>query len=238
MRALRLVIHAIVGFYLLHEFTALFLLLLLEEAGIPLPVPGDTLLVWAGVHQPRTLGYTLAVLGVSSAGVFIGSSVLYVVIRWRGRPLLEKFGKYVHVNEKRLARTEGWFRRHGVVAILCGRMIPGLRIPTTVMAGLADVPYMTYAPCCAVTAVAWAAFYFYLGELLQRPMRYIAPRVTGALDTLSAWLILAGVVALLVVIFSMWRLRRRANQRNAPPATEPPAGGGGPGATREPSGVA
>lgn len=228
MRILSLLIRAIFAFYLAHEFAALFLLLLLEEAGIPLPLPGDILVTWAGVHHQHSIGYTITVLGLCSAGVFLGSSLLYAVMRRRGRPLLDRYGKYLHINPKRLDRMERWFRRNGAVAVLCGRMIPGLRIPTTVMAGLSDMPYRAYAPACAATALAWAALYFYLGELLQRPMRFIAPRVTGALDTLSAWVVVLGVAVLLAAVISMWYARRRANQRNAPPPADPPAGGSGP----------
>ncbi len=236
MRHLRIPFQVIAGFYLAHEFLALFLLLLIEEAGIPLPIPGDALVAWAGARHARAPGSTLEVLAVSSAGVFIGSTLLYTLMRRRGRPLLDKFGRYLHLSGKRLDRMERWFRRHGLVAILCGRMIPGLRIPTTVMAGLSEVPYRTYALACAITAVAWAALYFYLGEVLQRPMTYITTRVLGRLDTVSDWLILVIVLALVAAVATTWYLRRRARQRNAPP----PTGGTGPetAPTPEPSGVA
>ena len=238
MRHLRIPMHAILAFYLVHEFTALFLLLFLEEAGIPLPVPGDVLVAWAGAHHAHSPGYALTVLAVCGAGVFLGSSLLYAVMRWRGRPLLEKYGRYVHLSEKRLNRMEGWFRRHGVWAILCGRMIPGLRMPTTVMAGLSDVPYRVYAPTCAVTAVAWAALYFYLGEVLQRPVRFVAARFLGEPDTLSDWIIVVIALALLASVAAVWYLRRRAHQRTAATSDETVTECQGGEPAPEPSGVA
>lgn len=238
MRLLRAPFHAIVALFLFHEFTALFFLLFLEEAGIPLPVPGDVLVAWAGSRHTHSLGYTLSVLMACSVGVFLGSSLLYTVMRRRGRPLLERYGRYVHLSERRLNRMERWFRRHGVLAILCGRMIPGLRMPTTVMAGLSDVPYRVYAPVCAVTAVTWAALYYYLGEMLQRPVRFIAARLLGEPDTLSDWIIVVTVLGLLASVATVWYLRRRARQHNAPSAAE--SGSTGPDAAPapEPSGVA
>lgn len=238
MRLLRAPFHAIVAFYLFHEFAALFLLLLLEEAGIPLPVPGDVLVAWAGARQTHSPGYTLTVLVACAAGVFLGSSLLYTVMRRRGRPLLERYGRYVHLNERRLERMERWFRRHGVVAILCGRMIPGLRMPTTVMAGLSDVPYRTYAPACAVTAVAWAALYYYLGEMLQRPVRFVTARLLGEPDTLSDWIIVAIALALLTSVAAVWYLRRRARQRNSLSSAETGNEGQDAEPAPEPSGVA
>ena len=80
--------------------------ILIEEAGIPIPIPGDTLVTLAGTQTPHTIGHTLAVVGVSSLAVFLGSSVLFAVVHRGGRPLLTKYGKYVLLNERRLAQME------------------------------------------------------------------------------------------------------------------------------------
>src|SRR6266849_9792286 len=137
----RLLLH----FLSTHRVSALGILLLLEEAGIPIPIPGDTLVILAGAAPHKTAGYVALMLAISSVAVFIGSSILYGLARRGGRPLLEKYGKYIHLNERRLQRMEDWFKRRGMSAIILGRLIPGLRIPTTIIAGLAEVPYKVYA---------------------------------------------------------------------------------------------
>jgi membrane protein DedA with SNARE-associated domain len=154
--------------YAANELPALFVFLLIEEAGVPLLFPGDTLIMAAGARPDRTLAGALLVLAAASSAAALGSSVLYALVRRGGRPLLVRYGRFLHLSERRVATMEGWFRRHGALAIVVGRLVPGLRTPTTVMAGLFGVPYRTFAPATAVAALLWAAAYYLLGALLQR----------------------------------------------------------------------
>src|SRR5215469_13614306 len=118
-----------------YELPALFIAIAIEEAGIPIPIPGDALVMLAGAEQHAPLVHAFAVIGISSVAVFLGSSLLYLVMRRSGHPILLKYGKYIHMNERRLARVKGWLEHRGRIAIIVGRLIPGLRIPTTVIAG-------------------------------------------------------------------------------------------------------
>ena len=52
----------LLGLFYAHELATLFLAILIEEAGIPIPVPGDTLVMLAGTQTPHSLGHTLAVV--------------------------------------------------------------------------------------------------------------------------------------------------------------------------------
>jgi hypothetical protein len=61
--------------------------------------------------------------------LFLGSSVLFAVVQRQGRPLLSKYGKYVLLNERRLAQMEAWFARRGRGAVIVGRLIPGCEFP-------------------------------------------------------------------------------------------------------------
>jgi membrane protein DedA with SNARE-associated domain len=190
----RLVLHA---FYH-HNFSVVFVLVLIEEAGIPIPVPGDTLVMLAGARPHKTFSYDIAMLLLSSLAVFIGSSILYFFMRYKGRPFLDRYGKYLHLSQRRLGMLERWFARHGRIAIIFGRLIPGLRIPTTVMAGLSDVPYSVYAPTAAIAAVVWSMIYFWAGVFIAAEWRIITGLTTGILDDFSESVIW---IWLLVILF-------------------------------------
>ena len=71
--------------------------------------------------------------------------------------------------EKHLSTVAGWAERHGAPAIVLGRLIPGLRTPTTVMAGIALIPYRTFLPATALAAVLWAAGYYAIGVFAEGP---------------------------------------------------------------------
>jgi membrane protein DedA with SNARE-associated domain len=189
--------HLLLGLFNAYELVTLFLAILIEEAGIPIPIPGDTLVMLAGTQTPHSLGHTLAVVGVSSLAVFLGSSALFAVVQRGGRPLLVKYGKYVLLNERRLAQMEAWFAHRGRPAIIVGRLIPGLRIPTTIMAGISGIAYSEFALTAVIAAVVWSAFYFLLGSVLGKTAPLLLALVADALDDVPRWLVVLGIVILL-----------------------------------------
>src|SRR6476620_8856257 len=90
--------HFALHFLHLYGMWALFALLLIEEAGIPLPAPGDTFIALAGAQPHRTLAYTIQVLALCTLAVFLGSSALYWAMRLGGRSCLNRYGRYLHLN--------------------------------------------------------------------------------------------------------------------------------------------
>ena len=209
--------HLLLSFFGGHEVAALFGLLTIEEAGVPLPVPGDMLVMFAGEHHLHTLAYDLSILAAASAAVFVGSSLLYYVARRGGRPLVERLSKYLHFHTNRLERLERWFRRLGPSAIVFGRLIPGLRVPTTVMAGLSEVPYRVYASTAAIAALLWSAVYFWLGVFIHHELRNFTALIAGIPDLLSdallLWMLLGVGLLLLLGLGGTWHVRRRSRRR-------------------------
>lgn len=227
MRILTTFAHAILRLYFAHQVGMLFVLVLIEEAGIPIPIPGDSLVMLAGAHHQKTVQYDLTMLLTSSLAVFLGSSLLYLLMRRQGRRMLEKYGRYIHLNQRRLEMLERWFVKRGRLAIVFGRLIPGLRIPTTIMAGLADVPYRVYAPTAALAAVLWSLFYFWLGVALQHGWQLVSAYAAGLLDDFTGsivwvWLFVALCVSggTAHVGWRIWRVRRRARMAGMPRGTE------------------
>ncbi len=195
MSSLSAAISALVGFYSANEALALFLFLTVEEAGVPLWfLPGDALVIAAGAQPGRTPGSTAMILLATILGVCLGSSVLYAIARRGGRPLLDRYGRVLHLDTDRVTTVEGWFRRYGAVAIVVGRLIPGFRTPTTLLAGLVGVPYSVFAPATAVAAVLWAALYFFAGALLEATLRNSIATLAAELDDI------AGIAVFLIVL--------------------------------------
>lgn len=198
---------AILAFVAAHQYSGLFVFLLIEEAGVPLPLPGDTLIMYAGVRS-RT-GETVAALAILlvAAAATLGSSALYWLARRGGRPALARYGRFLHLHPERVDRMEARFRRWGPWAIILGRLIPGLRTPTSVMAGLFAVPYRVFVPCTALSALIWTLFYFYLGALFEPQWREALTLVTGDLDASVGIAVTLGIVVL--VATAVWRRRPR-----------------------------
>lgn len=141
-----------------------FILLFIEESGIPLPIPGDVYLAFTGYQVSKgTVPYWGAFLMLLIA-VLAGSSILYFIsARW-GTLLVDKLGIYLHLNQKKLVEVEKDFKKYGIFLIIFGRHIPGLRIPITVFSGISGVSYPTFIISTFISVVFWIAFYLALGE--------------------------------------------------------------------------
>ncbi len=207
--------HVVLGFFHAYELPTLFFAILIEEAGVPIPVPGDTLVMLAGADPHTSLAHALLVIGASSLAVFLGSSTLYAIARRGGHVLLVKYGKYVHLHENRIVRLRIWLERRGRIAIILGRLIPGLRIPTTVMAGSSGVAYREYAATAAVAAVVWSSFYFVVGGLLGQAVPLVWAIAADVLDYIPRWLVILSLLALIIGGASGWLVGKRLQQRAA-----------------------
>ena len=146
---------------------------MIEELGVPMPIPTDVLIVFAGAgvgwSVPR-LGLFLVIITLASA---VGASGLYAIVRRGGRPLVERFGRYVHLGPEQLARSEALLARGGWSAIAIGRAIPGLRYATVVACGLFEVPYLRFLTAHLAGSSVYVAVFLALGavfgpEILDR----------------------------------------------------------------------
>ena len=162
--------HAVRELVMQHQSTGLFLVIFLEELGVPLPAPGDVAIMYGGyLTTTGAIPYPLAYLAVVS-GAVLGSACNLTISRRYGRPFIQRFGKYIGVTEEKLARAERIFKRWGPWAIILGRHIPGMRIVLSALSGILDVPYRVFIPCVFVSALIWAAIFLEIG-------RHVGPRI-------------------------------------------------------------
>jgi len=194
-----------------YGFLALFAIILLEEMGLPLPVPSDIVAIVASSQLPRSPGTAVTFIATITLAATCGASTLYSVCRWGGAAVRPKLERWLRVRPDRIARTQRWFRRRGVVGILLGRLIPGLGTTTTIVAGLAAVPFAVFVPTAAVAAVIWSAGYYFLGDALQQAWPSVRTWFAGDLRRLS---ILVIVLANLAGI-GVWQRRRQGKSGSA-----------------------
>lgn len=194
-------------FFHQNQFVPGYVLLYLEESGIPLPAPGDVFVMYVGVHVPRHFAaWIVAWLGLILA-VVLGATNLFLISRRYGRRLAQsEFAEYVHLSHERLVSAERWFKRYGVLAIIFGRHIPGFRIPITVAAGVFQIPYRVFAPSVAVSTAIWAGVVLIIGI-------NFGPRLGDLLRAHSflygVWV--AIVAALILSVYIRQRRRRMAS---------------------------
>jgi membrane protein DedA with SNARE-associated domain len=175
-----------VWYYLQHyDKLALLLLLAIEESGIPVPVPGDVVMMYAGFRVHRGLMVWYQVLLVGVLATLIGSCILYHIGRRGGRPLLKRYGRYLHLNDSRQQRIERWLDRYGGLAVFVGRLIPGLRCGSSFVAGTFGVPYPVFVVATAASATVWWGSFIFLGSRIGT---WVAPIVEAHPKTLFVFL--------------------------------------------------
>jgi membrane protein DedA with SNARE-associated domain len=174
--------HAVRIFVLQHQSSGLFLVIFLEELGVPLPAPGDAAIAYGGyLTTTGAIPYPLAYVAVVS-GAVLGSACNLTISRKYGRPFIQRFGRYIGVTEAKLVRAEGIFKRWGPWAIIVGRHIPGMRIVLSALSGILGVPYRVFVPCVLLSAAIWAAIFLELG-------RRVGPRIRDVFLLFPAHLI-------------------------------------------------
>lgn len=144
-----------------YSYLGLFFVLFIEEAGIPLPIPGD-LFIGAAAALPNS-NYFLIVATVTLA-TLIGSTILFTLSRKFGYKLLIKYGKHIKVTPEKITKIEKWFKKYGGTTIVIGRLIPGLRTITPFAAGLFQVNYKTFWLYSLLAAFIWANIYYIVGK--------------------------------------------------------------------------
>src|ERR671927_1566979 len=121
-----------------YGYLVVFFGVMAESMGVPLP--GETILIAAGVMVQRghlDLGDAIA-FGI--LGAVIGDQIGYWVGRKGGRPFVLRWGRYVLITPERLERAQGFFRRHGGKALFLARFVAGLRVFGALLAGISRMP--------------------------------------------------------------------------------------------------
>jgi undecaprenyl-diphosphatase len=178
---------------------------MLESTGVPLP--GETILLAAGVMVQRghlDLGYTIA-FGI--AGAVVGDQIGYWVGREGGRPFVLRWGRYLFITPERLARAEAFFERHGGKAVFLARFFSGLRVFGALVAGISRMRWATFFLFNALGGAVWATAVVLLGYFLGSSLALVE-RWLG-----RATLVLAAVVALAVGFYVAYRWAARNRER-------------------------
>ena len=146
-----------------HVVLAVAIVLFVEELGVPLLVPGDILMMLAGIEVARGNARLWEVLSVEMAVTMVAATILFFLSRGVGRPILLRYGRYLGVDQVRIAQVQGRISRYQFRAVVVGRLTPGLRVLTVMVAGLIDLEARRFLPALAVGAFLYLLAYTLLG---------------------------------------------------------------------------
>lgn len=187
---------------------AIVALILVKEAGVPIPVPGDLIVIGAGVAASRgELDPAVTLVAIVLASI-VGGVVQYGLLRSVARPLilrlLERLG-----SADRVERQTDRLRRGGATSVAVARSTPGVRIVAIAASALAGIPAIAFAVGLAVGNALFIAAHFGLGYVVGEP---VVAAVGGALGPLAIGALgLSAIGAIGWVVLGRLRGRRASS---------------------------
>jgi membrane protein DedA with SNARE-associated domain len=180
---------------------AVFLLMLLESACIP--VPSEAIMPFAGfaVSQHHLTFAGILIAGV--AGNLVGSWIAYAVGYYGGRPFVDRWGRYVLLRPHHLDTSQRWFDRYGAPVVFFGRMLPIVRTFISLPAGFARMNFWKFTLFTVLGCVPWVALLGFIGVKLGSNWEKIRPYLHYV-----DYLVVAAVAAFVVWAVMRWRRRR------------------------------
>lgn len=182
---------------------AIFVIMLVKEIGVPVPVPSDLLMVAAGIQLAAAAYPLTALVGALAAAVLIGASIQFVLVRSVGRAVVYRIASRVGIPAERLDRAVRRLRAGGARAVFVGLNIPGARAAVIPAAGLARLRFLPFTIATMLGSLAFYGWHIALGFLVGPAAITLLERYTAPVLAVLLLLALAGLAAWMVI-------RRRA----------------------------
>jgi undecaprenyl-diphosphatase len=180
-----------------YGYLIVFFGVMLESIGVPLP--GETILIAAGVMVQRGHLDPGEAVAFGVLGAVAGDQIGYWLGREGGRPFVLRWGRYVLITPERLGRAEAFFARHGGKAVFLARFFAGFRVFGALVAGISRMRWRTFAFYNVLGGAVWATAAILVGYFLG-----------GSLGLVDRWLgratlVLAALVAVTAGFYLVYR---------------------------------
>src|SRR5919197_6593552 len=200
LAALFLFIKAVIG---TSGYAGIALLMAIESACIPLP--SELIMPFAGylAYEGSIKLFWAATAG--AIGCNLGSLVAYEIGRYGGRPLVERYGRWILMGRRELDWADRFFNRWGYLAVFIGRLLPVIRTFIALPAGIARMPRLRFHVYTFLGSWPWCFGLAYLGMKLGDHWMDLKPYFLKFKEVIVFFLV-AGVVWF---VWTHWKNRMR-----------------------------
>jgi membrane protein DedA with SNARE-associated domain len=180
-------------------YSGIVLLMAIESACIPLP--SEIIMPFSG-YLVYTGRFNLWWVGVAGAlGCVLGSMVAYWVGMYGGRPLIEKYGRYILISHHDLDLADRWFAKYGEAIVFTSRLLPVIRTFIAFPAGVARMNIPRFIIYTFAGSLPWCLALAYVGQILGEQW--------DKNPTLKSWFhrfdFIIGIVIVLAIAWWVWR---------------------------------
>jgi membrane protein DedA with SNARE-associated domain len=183
------------------------------------PIPSEVILPMAGwkvsqsavdasILEPLTgLGWNIPLaVAFATVGSVVGALVGYAIGAWGGRPLLDRYGRYVGIGAEDLDRADRWFDRWGSWAVFLGRMVPLVRTFVSYPAGISRMPMGRFLLFSTLGSLPWNLALIVAGFVVGE--NYEA--ISAAMKPYEYLIYVVVVVVTVILVGRWWWGKRRA----------------------------
>jgi membrane protein DedA with SNARE-associated domain len=187
-------------------YGGIVLLMAIESACIPLP--SEIIMPFSG-YLVYTGRFNLWLVGIAGAfGCVVGSLIAYWVGMYGGRPLIEKYGKYVLVSHHDLDLADRWFARFGEIIVFVSRLLPAIRTFIAFPAGVARMNLKKFIIYTFAGSLPWCLGLAYVGQKLGERWDK-DPRLKALFHRFD---FVIGVLLVMAIVWWVWRHVRHSRK--------------------------
>ena len=177
-----------------HVYIILFVSLILEFAALPLP--GETMMVVAGIMAYNNHGSYIGMIVASALGTVLGMQFSYEVGRRLGTRAVDKYGSYIGLTPYRMTKAADFFNRFGNIVIVIAYFLPGVRHILGYFSGISRINAKRFHVYSTVGGILWVVVFITLGYVLGPS----APHAFKLLHKYGTMLFIVAIAALFIYL--------------------------------------
>lgn len=184
-------------------YSGVFVLMLLESCGIP--APSEAIMPFAGFLVATGKFSFWPIVFIGALGNLAGSLLAYWIGLKGGRPLIEKYGKYILISKHDLDIADSWFKKRGELMVFVGRLLPVVRTYISFPAGVAQMNLKKFSLYTFIGAFIWTALFGYLGVKMGSNWELIREK----LHNFDVLIVVVIILAVGYFVYSHWKKAKR-----------------------------
>jgi membrane protein DedA with SNARE-associated domain len=149
-----------------YGYLAIFLLIFIQELGVPNPLPNELVLMFSGYLAFKGILNLLFVILVSVSADIIGTGILYTLFYFLGNYILKHKPRWFPLSDKSIEKYSSKISKGGKWTIYICRVTPFVRGYTSIIAGMLQIKSKIFLPIAFVSAITWSVLCVVIGYLL------------------------------------------------------------------------
>ncbi|MFC7678533.1 DedA family protein [Paenibacillus sp. GCM10028914] len=167
-------------------------------------IPSEIVLAYGGfLVSSGEINFIGAMIFGTIGGV-AAQLFVYWIGRYGGRPVLERYGKYILIKKKHIDYAEDWFKKYGTGVIFTARFVPVVRHAISIPAGISKMNIWRFTLLTTLAVIPWTALFLYMGLLLGDQWEHIDQKAAPFVRE-----ILLGALAIMIIYFVIKWIRSR-----------------------------